>query len=110
MWFRPHVVLIALCLGVNAQAEPFLPHDDSLVVLRIERTRAQSGIATLERRVTSNGDDVLAVRMLADAYLERGRLTAEPRYFGRAEALLTPWLERPQPPAALLLQLADIRQ
>lgn len=110
MWFRPHLVLIALCLGANARAEPFLPHDDSLVVLRIERTRSQSDLAMLEWRVTSNGDDPAAVRMLADAYLERGRQTAEPRYFGRAEALLTPWLEKPQPPAALMLQLADIRQ
>lgn len=110
MWPRSVIVLMALCLGVNAQAEPFVPRDDSLVVLRIEGTREQSAIAALERQVAADGADVVAVHSLVDAYLERGRLTAEPRYFGRAEALLTPWLEQPQPSAALLLQMADIRQ
>lgn len=110
MWRRSYTALIALCLGVNAQAEPFVPRDDSLVVLRIESARERSEIVAVERRVAADGTDALAARMLVAAYLEKGRLVAEPRYFGRAEALLTPWLELPQPPAALMLQMADIRQ
>lgn len=107
---RLPLALILLCLGATARAEPFVPTEDSLVVLRIDLPREQERLHPLERAVESNPADALAVEALAGTYLEIGRRSGEPRYFGRAEALLAPWLDRKPVPAALALQMADIWQ
>ncbi len=107
---RVACVLALVSIGSLAHAEPFVPTDDSLVVLRVALPFGQERFRELESAVRAHPADASAVQRLADAYLEIGRRTGEPRYFGRAEAALAPWLDAPRPPVALALQMADIRQ
>ncbi len=104
------VLVLVLLAAAAASAEPVVPADDSLVVLRIESSTEHEQLRALERAVESSPSDLVAVQKLVDAHLRLGRRTAEPRHFGRAEAVLAPWLVRPRPPPALLLRMADIRQ
>ena len=99
-----------LAMGGTASADPLVPTDDSLVVLRIEMSPEQRELRALEQTVESDPADPIAVQTLVDACLRMGRRSAEPRYFGRAEALLAPWLDRPHAPQALVLRMADIWQ
>jgi tetratricopeptide (TPR) repeat protein len=91
-------------------AAPQLPADDSLIVLRVAASPEQEELRALERAVESSPADPIALQTLVDAYLQLGRRTAEPRYFGRAEALLAAKLDEAQPPAAVALRMADIWQ
>ncbi len=104
------VWLVLLAMTGAATAEPTVPADDSLIVLRLEISPQQEKLRALESAVGANPSDPLTVQTLVDAYLVLGRQTAEPRYFGRAESLLAPWLVGSHPPAALALNMADIRQ
>jgi tetratricopeptide (TPR) repeat protein len=65
--------------------------------LRAERTRAAAG------------DRAAAVR-LAHRYVDLGRAQADPRYHGRAEAVLERWWAQPAPPDDVLYLRATIRQ
>jgi Tfp pilus assembly protein PilF len=99
-----------LAIGGVASADPFVPADDSRIVLRVEMSPERQELRALEQAVESNPTDLIAAQKLVDACLRIGRRTAEPRYFGRAESLLAPWLGRPHPPEALVLRMADIWQ
>jgi tetratricopeptide (TPR) repeat protein len=101
---------VLLVLSGTAAAAPQVPADDSLVVLRLTRSPEQEVLTGLERAAAATPSDPLAVQALIDAYLQLGRRTAEPRYFGRAEALLAPRLAAGDVPAGLALRMADIWQ
>ncbi len=47
---------------------------------------------------------------VASRYIEEARTERDPRYFGRAEALLKPWVAKQDVPSPLLLLQADILQ
>lgn len=101
---------ILLAVSGAAGAEPRVPTDNSLVVLRVASSPEQERVRALERAVESNPADPTSLQTLLDAYLQLGRRTAEPRYFGRAEALLASRLDGTHPPAGLALRMADIWQ
>ena len=104
------LALVLLVLGSAVAAEPVAPADDSLVVLRLTSSPQQEELRTLERAVQADPANPLVAQTLVDALLRLGRQTAEPRYFGRAESVLAPWLDTPQPPAGPALRMADIWQ
>jgi tetratricopeptide (TPR) repeat protein len=101
---------VLLVVSGTAAAAPQVPADDSLVVLRLPRSPEQATLTVLERAAQATPSDPHAVQTLVDAYLQLGRRTAEPRYFGRAEALLAPRLAAAEVPAGLTLRMADIWQ
>lgn len=101
-------VLLVMC--GTAAAAPRVPADDSLVVLRVTRSSEQEALTVLERAVAATPSDPAAVQALIDAYLRLGRRTAEPRYFGRAEALLAARLAGAAVEPGLALRMADIWQ
>lgn len=43
-------------------------------------------IASLEARITADGDDVAALTELGDAYLQRARETGDPTHYGKAQS------------------------
>jgi Tfp pilus assembly protein PilF len=87
-----------------------VPEDDSLVVLRVVSSPKQQALIALEREVDARPSDPIALQALIDAYLRFGRHTAEPRYFGRAEALLAPRVTGARPTPGWALRMADIWQ
>jgi tetratricopeptide (TPR) repeat protein len=54
--------------------------------------------------------DANSAALLARRAIELGRATGDPRAFGRAEAVLAPWWTAPDPPAAIRLMRASLRQ
>lgn len=94
-------------------AEPFIPMDDAQVLERL-RTAPLDGLSQELRRlrVELARDPYnlqLAVRV-AKKYIEQGRAEFDPRYYGRAQAVLKPWWGAPQPPAVVVVLRAIIRQ
>lgn len=77
----------------------FHPASDSYVVLESATSRMGEGAAT----------DSSAAAAIAERYLSLARSARDPRYFGRAEATLKPWISRGASPRLQLLQ-ADIQQ
>lgn len=103
--------LAALFVASNfAIAEPWVPSDDSLIVLRVGSSAEQQALTALERDLDARPSDPLALQALIDAYLRLGRHSAEPRYFGRAEALLASRVTGTHPNPAWALRMADIWQ
>jgi tetratricopeptide (TPR) repeat protein len=102
--------LAGAAMPAIASAEPFVPGDASLVVLQVPADPALKRLASLEAALRTDPDNTARIYALTDAYIAIGRRTGEPRYFGRAEVLLTPRLQAPSAPVELRLQLADILQ
>jgi len=97
----------------SASAEPFLPADDALVLERLRTSAADPQARELRRLRTelaqnpSNLD--LAVK-LARRDIEQGRAEADPRFYGYAQAALSPWWNIHDPPPAVLILRATLRQ
>lgn len=87
-------------------AERYQPQDAAQVIARVP-TRDASELAA--RRGLMEGDQASAVQ-LAKLELGRYRRFSDPRYLGRAQALLARWWKEPTPPADVLLLRATIRQ
>lgn len=96
----------------SAQAEPRKPLRDDEILERTPRalvlSRAQLGSPQITRQA-AQGDPAQALA-LADAYIQAGRQEGDPRFYAYAEAALKPWLTAADPPAAVILRRAAIRQ
>jgi tetratricopeptide (TPR) repeat protein len=113
----------ALCVGVLtssillwtgvAKATPFIPQSDSQVLERL-RERPLDPIARelrqLRAELNQSPQNLKLAVSLAKRYIEQGRRQADPRYNGYAQAALAPWWEQPQPPPAVLVLRATLRQ
>jgi len=95
------------------RAEPFVPKDGRQV---LERLRAVAfdpearELRNLHTRLAAAPGNVHLALELARHYIERSRADADPRYLGRAQAALTHWWDDPQPPVAVLVLRATIKQ
>lgn len=95
-------VILAGLSAVHAAESParFHPPDAHYVVLESAAARAEQAVPR---------DPRTAVR-LAQHYLDLARSLRDPRFFGRAEAALKPWVTDGTAPAELLVLQADIQQ
>jgi hypothetical protein len=85
--------------AATARAEAQVPAPDE-VLARVDR-----GTPAPRAR-----EDLPAALQQARADVERARRDGDPRYLGRAQAVLAPWWELASPPDAVLLLRATIRQ
>lgn len=97
--------LAAVLLAAPAAAAPFVPASDNVVLERVTASADPAGAAL--RRDPS--DRALAMEVARRAIL-RGQASADPRFFGRAEAALAPWIGAADPPAGIRLLRAILRQ
>lgn len=95
-----------------AAATPFIPQDDAQVLERLPVAGAseQQELRRMRTGLAADPNNLEQAVRLADRYLEIGRRSAEPRYFGYAQAALEPWWRQTQPPAGVLLLRATLRQ
>ncbi len=111
---RVTAVIVFAALAANAgdvgAVERFRPAAPDYVVLHVPARATNDPIAVLEQQLQLAPADSAIVAQLGALYVERARAAREPRYFGRAEALLQRWVERPDAPADLLRVQADILQ
>lgn len=113
--WRTSVVLSAMWLvsSGTSHAAPFLPSDDKQVLERVRERPLDPDwreVRRLRDAVSRRPDDLEVTTRLALRYIDRSRSEADPRYLGYAEAVLSPWLAREQPPAEALLLRATLRQ
>jgi tetratricopeptide (TPR) repeat protein len=104
---------LALLVAVSVEAAPLFAapytpkrYDDVLLVLP-RRIRSRS-VETLKGILAANPGDADVAARLAEAYLASGRLEADPRLYGMAEAALAPWAKDDTPPFAVLKLRAEI--
>ena len=94
-------------------AAPYTPKSDDTVLERV-RTNVNDTQTTklrgMRRALEANPQNGRLAATLARAYIERSRMEADPRYIGRAQAVLNPWWTMETPPQALLVLRATIKQ
>lgn len=113
--FTALIISAAVCLSgpPHAMAAPFIPKDDAQILEQLRTQAADPVLRELRQlriRLADNPDDLQLATPLARRYIEYGRAEADPRYYGYAEAVLKPWLNNADPPIAVLLLRATLRQ
>ena len=78
-----------------------VPSDSDPVVAQMRRLRGE---------LDADAGNLVIAEHLAQAYIDFGRQIGDAHYAGYAEAVLAPWLLRPSPPAAVLVEYATILQ
>lgn len=102
----PILILILIGSGAGADAAPFLPKDDAMVLERGLPTgdprmlliRAQAA------RLAKRRDDRALAMRIAGEQLAMGVATADPRLVGNAQATLALWWTDPGPVALVVLR------
>jgi len=113
-WFN--VLLIALlCMALTplAQAEPFKPTDDAMVLETLPRRdndALNARIASLRMQLNAAPADFKLASELAEQHLSRFRRDSDPRDLGQAEAAIAPWLRTDNPPTLALILRASVQQ
>ena len=103
----------AAALPTATTAVPYVPADDQQIVERLPYTPSDPTTRELRRlreQLRREPENLkLAVR-LARRYIEAGRITADPRYAGYAQAALGPWWDLKAPPVEVLVLRATLLQ
>ena len=106
--------LLAALLGtivtVSAPAAPWRPSDDAAILVQVPPRNPMSPLAIAERDCAANPADGPTVARLVQALTDLGRRAADPRYFGRAEAVLLRYRSNHALSPELALASADILQ
>jgi tetratricopeptide (TPR) repeat protein len=112
LWVGALASGILLWSGV-ATATPFLPRSDAQVLERLRDRPLDPVVRELRQQraeLNQSPQNLKLAVSLAKRYIEQGRRQADPRYNGYAQAALAPWWEQPQPPPAVLVLRATLRQ
>lgn len=87
-WMALPLSAMAAATPVAAAAARFVPQDPGFVVANISQTLPDESLRGLLAQWRAAPDSEQNLVALAQAFIERARSQREPRYFGRAEALL----------------------
>jgi tetratricopeptide (TPR) repeat protein len=104
---------LALCGLTNSyvDAKPYYPKMDSEILEQLPaHGESWFEIRALKKRVESNPNDLSQTLQLVRRYIELGRAESDPRYYGYAEAALTPWMQTTHPNAETLTLRATLFQ
>jgi tetratricopeptide (TPR) repeat protein len=105
--------LLLTFLGSSAFATPFIPKSDNQVLERLRvnvNDVAARELRDLRAQQQQNPNDQKLAVTLARKYIERARSEADPRYNGRAQAVLAPWWTLENPPELVLVLRATLKQ
>jgi Tfp pilus assembly protein PilF len=93
-------------------AEPFVPAGDDAVLERLPGSLDPSArrLRALRAELAAQPDDLALATRVAWLYIEHGRASSDPRYYGYAQAALAPWWLAADPPVAVRVLRATIRQ
>ena len=93
-------------------ATPFIPENDAEVLERLPTTlgSGSSDVRGLRDRLARAPTDLTLALSVAGRYVELGQVQTDPRYYGYAQAALSPWWGLADPPPEVLLLRAAIRQ
>lgn len=100
--------VLALLPLVQGAAAPRTPAAGNEVIT--ELPRQDDGLRALRAAVAAAPRDPVPALALARRYVMLGRESADPRYYGQAQAVLAPWWDRPDAPNAVRLLRATLLQ
>lgn len=105
-------LVFSVCIAAVANAEAYVPLNDDTVLERLPSSgTAGKGLLDRQRmRLQQNPDDLDTALLLALRYVAEGDAQSDPRYYGYAESVLTPWWNQQHPPEPVLLMRAKLRQ
>jgi Tfp pilus assembly protein PilF len=106
------VIVIAVTSG-RPVAAPFVPESDSQVLERLPfapNDPVLRRLRALNNQLTRKPDNLPLALLVAQGYLDVGRVTGDPRYAGYAQAALAPWWDFEQAPQEVLVLRATSRQ
>lgn len=92
--------------GNSVWPEAYVPKQDEEVLERLPvATGERNRLRGLRSRLAENPREYQLALSLARDYIALGRTNSDPRYYGYAEAILTPWLksQNEQPDALVLM-------
>jgi tetratricopeptide (TPR) repeat protein len=98
--------LIVLAPLASAWSAPYIPGSDAQVLAELPAGARHAGLAT--REITRTRLDIALP--LAQFYISRARATGDLRFLGYAEAILAPWMRRPDVPTPVMVLHATILQ
>lgn len=102
------LLLAGLALLPMVAAAPYVPRSgDAIVAILPAR---DGGLRALRARAAAAPRDLVAALELARRCIALGRSTADPRYFGQAQAALAPWWHAADAPASVRLLRAELLQ
>ena len=97
---------LALAPLASAWSAPYIPGSDAQVLAELPAGARHSSLAT--REITRTRLDIALP--LAQFYISRARATGDLRFLGYAEAILAPWMSRPDVPTQVMVLHATILQ
>jgi len=109
-------VATAVDSGLETPAAPFrapyLPGSDAEVLQEVPSSAdpAVTRMRSLRTRLDAAPGNLSAAIELATAYVDYGRQVGDAHFAGYAEAVIGPWMARPEPPANVLVTQAVILQ
>jgi tetratricopeptide (TPR) repeat protein len=91
---------------------PFAPASDREVLQQVPAASDPKvrEMAALRRKLDAAPSDLRAAADLARAYIDFGRQIGDAHYAGYAEAVIAPWMAKPQPSSVALVLQATILQ
>ncbi len=104
---------IAFFLSSSALATPFIPKSDDQILERLRvnvNDVAARELRDLRAQLQQNPNNLSLAVTLARKYIERARSDADPRYNGRAQAVLEPWWKLETPSESVLVLRATLKQ
>jgi tetratricopeptide (TPR) repeat protein len=104
------MLAVAAATQVAAASDRFVPLDPDFVVANVRQALPDVELRGLLARWRNDPAAEASNVALAGAFIDRARRLREPRYFGRAEALLSPRATMPGAGAALRRQYAEVLQ
>lgn len=106
-------MLLLMGFSGVSDAAPFAPADGSEVLERLRDRPLDASareLRALRAELARNPKNLALATRLARRYIEEGRTQGDPRYLGYAQSALGPWWASPEPPDAVLVLRATIRQ
>ncbi|MGR9035230.1 MAG: hypothetical protein ACU83O_01375 [Gammaproteobacteria bacterium] len=106
------IFLAAYAFNSLLLAAPYLPEDDSQVIERLPlaANSVHRDLRAIRLEHNTNPRQAEVAFKLARRYIDLGKSESDPRYYGYAQGLLTPWWRQTDPPAEALLLRALILQ
>lgn len=99
-----HLLLSSL-LSYSVMAQPYRPTTDGEVLETLPiQSQNWLEIRKLREHSVAHPNDLQQALTLVRRYIELGRAESDPRYYGYAEAVLNPWLQKQATPEVLTLR------
>lgn len=104
------IIALIILTGRLAIAAPFIPTADDQILERLPNAAQAKARDRLQLHLTRQPQSLNLTLQLAQQFIKQTRESGDPRYLGRAEALLTPWLNHSDPPVPVRVMRAILSQ